>query len=72
MVSSDDDNTEEPLSVSTCRVLSSSKGKEKAGLADQCEHQLRESETTIRANALQLLAQAEALRPLCEAEFGPK
>jgi len=53
-------------------VPSSFKGKEKAGLADQRERQLRESETTIRANALQLLAQAEALRALREAEFGPK
>ena len=71
-VSSDDDDTEEPLSVSTRQVPSSSKGKGKASLADQRERQLRESETTIRANALQLLAQAEALRVLREAEFGPK
>jgi len=71
---SDDEDVEEPLAVSTCQASSSfkGKGKEKASLADQRERQLRESENTMRAAALQLLSQAEALRALREAEFGSK
>jgi hypothetical protein len=69
--SSDDDEESEPLAVSTRPVQSSSKGKAKATLAERRERQLRESESAMRSAALTLYTQAEALRVLREAEFGP-